>query len=157
LPRNRVHRPRTPRSVGEVTAEIWRRGPFSSSYGGSISVTQKYWPGRYSTSCPWRSKMTSSVSFATSRFSLTSACIGSYVHAGPCVLRETSGTEPAQTASGGDRTIEAMAKAAALQHACSECGYTTGRWLGRCPGCGSFGTLVEERLSAPAGAAPARP
>jgi len=50
-----------------------------------------------------------------------------------------------------------MAKAAALQHACSECGYTTGRWLGRCPGCGSFGTLVEERLSAPAGATPARP
>jgi DNA repair protein RadA/Sms len=32
----------------------------------------------------------------------------------------------------------------ALQHACSECGYTTGRWLGRCPGCGGWGTLVEE-------------
>jgi DNA repair protein RadA/Sms len=26
-----------------------------------------------------------------------------------------------------------------LQHACSECGYTTGRWLGRCPGCGGGG------------------
>jgi DNA repair protein RadA/Sms len=38
-----------------------------------------------------------------------------------------------------------VAKVAASQHACSECGYTTGRWLGRCPGCGSFGTLVEER------------
>ena len=25
-----------------------------------------------------------------------------------------------------------------------ECGSTTGRWLGKCPGCGSFGTLVEE-------------
>jgi DNA repair protein RadA/Sms len=50
-----------------------------------------------------------------------------------------------------------MAKAAALQHACTECGYTTGRWLGRCPGCGSFGTLVGERLNAPAGATPARP
>jgi DNA repair protein RadA/Sms len=36
----------------------------------------------------------------------------------------------------------------ALKFACSECGRSTGRWLGRCPGCGSFGTLVEE--SAPA-------
>jgi DNA repair protein RadA/Sms len=33
---------------------------------------------------------------------------------------------------------------AALKFACSECGQSTGRWLGRCPGCGSFGTLVEE-------------
>jgi DNA repair protein RadA/Sms len=32
----------------------------------------------------------------------------------------------------------------ALKFACSECGQATGRWLGRCPGCGSFGTLVEE-------------
>ena len=28
--------------------------------------------------------------------------------------------------------------------ACTECGYSTGRWLGRCPSCESFGTLVEE-------------
>jgi DNA repair protein RadA/Sms len=42
-----------------------------------------------------------------------------------------------------------MAKAA-LQHACSECGYTTGKWLGRCPACGGWGTLVEERALAPA-------
>ena len=32
----------------------------------------------------------------------------------------------------------------ALKFACSECGQSTGRWLGRCPGCGSFGTLVDE-------------
>src|SRR6188472_4176205 len=31
-----------------------------------------------------------------------------------------------------------------VQFTCSECGATAGRWLGRCPGCGSFGTLVEE-------------
>jgi len=31
-----------------------------------------------------------------------------------------------------------------VQFTCSECGATTGRWLGRCPGCGAFGTLVEE-------------
>ena len=36
-----------------------------------------------------------------------------------------------------------MAKAA-LQYACSECGYSAGRWFGKCPSCGSFGTLVEE-------------
>jgi DNA repair protein RadA/Sms len=37
-----------------------------------------------------------------------------------------------------------MAKAAASVFSCPECGYTSGRWLGRCPGCGEFGTLVEE-------------
>src|SRR5579862_3030844 len=39
-----------------------------------------------------------------------------------------------------------MAKAAAVQHACTECGTVSGRWLGRCPGCGEFGTMVEERV-----------
>src|SRR5437879_1533547 len=43
---------------------------------------------------------------------------------------------------------------AAVQHACSECGYTSGRWFGRCPGCGAFGTLVEEARPAPGAAAP---
>ena len=37
-----------------------------------------------------------------------------------------------------------MAKAAALQHVCTECGTASGRWLGRCPGCGSFGTMAAE-------------
>jgi len=37
-----------------------------------------------------------------------------------------------------------MAKTAALQHACTECGTASGRWLGRCPGCGAFGTMVAE-------------
>ncbi|HWH54243.1 MAG TPA: DNA repair protein RadA [Gaiellaceae bacterium] len=36
-----------------------------------------------------------------------------------------------------------MAKAA-VQHACTECGYSAGRWFGKCPGCGAFGTLIEE-------------
>ncbi len=36
-----------------------------------------------------------------------------------------------------------MAKAA-LQHACSECGYATAKWLGRCPSCGEWGTLNAE-------------
>ena len=50
-----------------------------------------------------------------------------------------------------------MAKAAAVQYACTECGTATGRWLGRCPGCGSFGTLAEERPTASRTAPPARP
>ena len=31
-----------------------------------------------------------------------------------------------------------------VQFACTECGTTSGRWLGRCPGCAAFGTLIEE-------------
>jgi DNA repair protein RadA/Sms len=47
----------------------------------------------------------------------------------------------------------------AFKYACSECGQATGRWLGRCPGCGSFGTLVEESAPPPSRAkgAAARP
>src|ERR1700739_280347 len=37
-----------------------------------------------------------------------------------------------------------MAKPAAVQFSCTECGYSAGRWFGKCPGCSSFGTLVEE-------------
>jgi DNA repair protein RadA/Sms len=33
---------------------------------------------------------------------------------------------------------------AAVQYACTECGYAAGRWFGKCPACSSFGTLVEE-------------
>ena len=36
-----------------------------------------------------------------------------------------------------------MAKPA-VQFACTECGYSAGRWFGKCPGCSAFGTLVEE-------------
>ncbi len=31
-----------------------------------------------------------------------------------------------------------------IQFTCAECGTTSGRWLGKCPGCGAFGSLVEE-------------
>ncbi len=51
-----------------------------------------------------------------------------------------------------------MAKAAPTLFACSGCGYSSGRWFGRCPGCGEFGTLIEETTRAPAAAgAAARP
>src|ERR671931_2829219 len=52
-----------------------------------------------------------------------------------------------------------MAKAAAVQFSCSECGYATGKWLGRCPSCGGWSTLVEERAvpATAAGSGAARP
>jgi DNA repair protein RadA/Sms len=28
---------------------------------------------------------------------------------------------------------------------CSDCGHETSGWLGRCPGCGAWNTLVEEK------------
>src|SRR4051794_41963772 len=50
-----------------------------------------------------------------------------------------------------------MAKAA-VQFACSECGYTAGRWFGKCPGCAEFGTLAEGTVGrAVAAKAPPKP
>ncbi|HKP18211.1 MAG TPA: DNA repair protein RadA [Gaiellaceae bacterium] len=46
-----------------------------------------------------------------------------------------------------------MAKAAPSLFACSDCGYSSPRWFGRCPGCGEFGTLVEEAKPDARGAA----
>ena len=36
-----------------------------------------------------------------------------------------------------------MAKSKTV-YVCSECGYETPRWLGRCPECGNWNTLVEQ-------------
>jgi DNA repair protein RadA/Sms len=49
-----------------------------------------------------------------------------------------------------------MAKAA-VSYACTDCGYSAGRWFGKCPSCGAFGTLVEEAPEPGPGAATARP
>jgi len=46
---------------------------------------------------------------------------------------------------------------AAVKYACSECGYTAGRWFGKCPGCDAFGTLVEEAAPTPGAAAAKAP
>ena len=40
-------------------------------------------------------------------------------------------------------------------HTCSECGYSSPKWLGRCPECGAWGTL-QEQANAPSASA-ARP
>src|SRR6058998_2189517 len=41
-----------------------------------------------------------------------------------------------------------MAKPA-VTDACTDCGYSAGRWFGKCPGCNAFGTLVEEVVGGP--------
>jgi DNA repair protein RadA/Sms len=43
---------------------------------------------------------------------------------------------------------------AATQFACTGCGYSAGRWFGKCPSCGEFGTLVEEQPAEARAAAP---
>jgi DNA repair protein RadA/Sms len=45
----------------------------------------------------------------------------------------------------------AKAKTVAAQFSCIECGYSAGRWFGKCPGCSAFGTLVEEAVAAAGG------
>ncbi|HEY2354437.1 MAG TPA: DNA repair protein RadA [Gaiellaceae bacterium] len=52
-----------------------------------------------------------------------------------------------------------MAKAKpAVQFSCTECGYSAGRWFGKCPGCNAFGTLVEEVIGqVSAASAPPKP
>src|SRR5687768_6908208 len=59
----------------------------------------------------------------------------------------------ARRASGSAASVREVAKPA-LKFACSECGYTAGRWFGKCPGCNSFGTLAEEAPEAPGAAQP---
>ena len=45
-----------------------------------------------------------------------------------------------------------MAKAK-TKFVCQECGYVTTSWMGRCPECGNWNTLVEElEVTAKAGA-----
>ena len=39
-----------------------------------------------------------------------------------------------------------MAKAKTI-YVCSECGYETPRWLGKCPECGSWNTLLEQEAA----------
>lgn len=39
-----------------------------------------------------------------------------------------------------------MAKKQKTMYVCQECGYDTVKWMGRCPGCGAWNTMVEERV-----------
>src|SRR5438067_9603021 len=49
-----------------------------------------------------------------------------------------------------------MAKPA-VNYACTDCGYSAGRWFGKCPGCNAFGTLVEDVVGRPGAKAPPKP
>src|SRR5205809_1445026 len=49
-----------------------------------------------------------------------------------------------------------MAKPA-VTYACTDCGYSAGRWFGKCPGCNAFGTLVEDVVGGPSAKAPPQP
>lgn len=42
-----------------------------------------------------------------------------------------------------------MSKANKTVFVCGECGYESGKWLGRCPQCDSWNTMVEEAVIAP--------
>lgn len=46
--------------------------------------------------------------------------------------------------SGPCYTVSRMAKKTRVIHTCTECGYSSPKWLGRCPECGSWGTLQQE-------------
>jgi DNA repair protein RadA/Sms len=58
-------------------------------------------------------------------------------------------TVPVRGRSYDDRVAKA-----ATQFACTDCGYSAGRWFGKCPQCGEFGTLVEEAPAAAAATGP---
>jgi DNA repair protein RadA/Sms len=45
----------------------------------------------------------------------------------------------------------------AVNYACTDCGYSAGRWFGKCPGCSAFGTLVEDVVGGPTAKAPPQP
>ena len=49
-----------------------------------------------------------------------------------------------------------MAKPA-VTYACTDCGYSSGRWFGKCPGCNAFGTLIEDVMGGPTAKAPPQP
>ncbi len=40
-----------------------------------------------------------------------------------------------------------MAKAKATVFFCKECGYESSKWMGQCPGCRQWNTMVEEPVS----------
>jgi len=45
----------------------------------------------------------------------------------------------------------------AVNYACTDCGYSAGRWFGKCPGCNAFGTLVEDVVGASKAKVPPQP
>lgn len=50
-----------------------------------------------------------------------------------------------------------MAKTTSTTHRCSECGWSTTRWVGRCGRCQAWGSLLETAPAPPGGASSSRP
>lgn len=44
-----------------------------------------------------------------------------------------------------------MAKAKTTAFFCKECGYESSKWMGQCPACKAWNSMVEEPVSKPAG------
>src|SRR5262249_59500824 len=42
-----------------------------------------------------------------------------------------------------------VARARRTAFACQQCGHVSPRWLGQCPGCSTWGSLVEELVAVP--------
>ena len=49
-----------------------------------------------------------------------------------------------------------MAKAKTTAFFCKECGYESSKWMGQCPGCKSWNTMVEEPLAPSSGSTGAK-
>src|SRR5215207_2697473 len=101
-----VAKPSTPFSFGDVTTVICLRNPLSSWRPTSGRVTKKYCPGLKSTSSPPRSKVTRSVPFATSCFSLIRARI--FLDADRGQEDQHDGRDSEQTVQRDDRDWEVL-------------------------------------------------
>src|SRR3954471_5974285 len=66
----------------------------------------------------------------------------------PLLLEYHPGRErtrtPCRTLRLTSRPMSKAARAAKVEHVCTGCGYRTSRWVGRCPGCGEWASIVEE-------------
>src|SRR5688500_15070389 len=67
--------------------------------------------------------------------------------------------EPLRAASGltdAGATVRPMTRQARPTYQCDVCGHRPPKWVGRCPDCGEWGSLVEAAPQVPAGTAAAR-
>src|SRR5690349_12110511 len=56
--------------------------------------------------------------------------------------RRTAGSATSKSGTGRAVDNRCMAKEKSV-YSCTECGATSPKWLGKCPGCGAWNTLVE--------------
>src|SRR5688572_5102013 len=83
---------------------------------------------------------------STARISVARAILTTDIHvlytARPDRVPEPESSRPrhevATSSSAGTASLDPMAKAA-VNFACTECGYSAGRWFGKCQGCTAFG------------------